>query len=84
MNNISNRQDNKRWPAPAGPSTRERAIELANEYKKLESLISAATPAEAARIRNRVALIAAEMRDLGYSLPELIKKRQRKEESHGK
>lgn len=47
---------------------REKAIKLAEKYKHAEAQITL--------LRARVAVIAAELRELGYSLPQLLQKRQ--------
>lgn len=58
---------------------KESAIRLANEYKELEIRINLAGPLERREILRRVAEIAHEMSDLGYSLTDLIRKRQKRE-----
>lgn len=55
---------------------REKAIRLAEEYKRLEKRIPISSLSQITRIRARVAEIAAKMYDLGISLPKLILKRQ--------
>jgi hypothetical protein len=61
---------------------REEAIYLANRYKDLEKQISQASTAHIESLRHEAAQIASKMYALGYSLPQLIRKRQIRKESH--
>jgi hypothetical protein len=56
---------------------REKAIQLSQEYKRLEKRITFASKGEQNRIRARIAQIAYDMYDLGYPLGRLIKRRQK-------
>lgn len=60
---------------------REKAIELADEYKDLEKRIKHAALDELPVLRKKAAEIAVKIHDLGYSLPYLIQKRQRRIEN---
>ena len=58
---------------------KEKAIKLAEEYKRIEVEINLADPHQRRAMCTRIAEIADEMRGLGYSLIELIRKRQIRE-----
>jgi hypothetical protein len=62
---------------------REQAIELAERYKQIEIEFNRATRSRQDRLRAEVAKIAYQMFDLGYSLPNLIEKRQIKDQQLG-
>ena len=57
---------------------RQKAIRLAAEYKSIERQFPASRTVED-KLRTRIAEIASEMYDLGYSLPALILRRQNRE-----
>ena len=58
---------------------REKAIKLSEEYRRIEVEINLAGPDQRRAMCSRIAEIADEMRGLGYSLIELIRKRQIRE-----
>jgi len=75
-------------------SRRDKAIELANQYKKIEAEIAeiretvpkCRQPERIGKLLKETAVIANRLRMLGYSLPELIRKRQEREndnQNHG-
>jgi len=57
-------------------SPRARAIKLADRYKNIELEVLVASPARRLQLLRETAKIALTMRNLGYSLPRLIQKRQ--------
>ena len=58
---------------------KEKATKLADEYRRIEAEIDLADPQKRRAMLARIAEIADEMRGLGYSLIELIRKRQIRE-----
>ena len=57
---------------------REMAIRLAGRYKQIERELSGASAAQKDKLRQEAANIAAQMFELGYSLGQLILKRQKR------
>jgi len=59
-------------------SNKDQAIALADKYKQIELEVITASPGRRIKLLRDAARIAIDLKQLGYSLPQLVQKRDRR------